>query len=145
MTALIRGTAPPPSLRAWDLSRPGILQGKTTPLFLVIGDGSLTGAWLMKHWNNAARLETNFIIILNDNNMSISEKCGRRIQISEQYPYLKRLSDVEGRHLRRHPQHQIRRTGGCRHPPRQEQLKAACNPRHVLRIWALSSGAGGRP
>ena len=42
----------------------------------VIGDGSLTGGMAYEALNNAAKQETNFIIILNDNNMSISENVG---------------------------------------------------------------------
>ncbi|GFI65010.1 1-deoxy-D-xylulose-5-phosphate synthase [Lachnospiraceae bacterium] len=42
----------------------------------VIGDGSLTGGMAYEALNNAAKLETNFIVILNDNNMSISENVG---------------------------------------------------------------------
>jgi len=42
----------------------------------VIGDGALTGGMAYEALNNAAKLETNFIIILNDNNMSISENVG---------------------------------------------------------------------
>ena len=42
----------------------------------VLGDGSLTGGMAYEAMNNAAKLETNFIIILNDNNMSISENVG---------------------------------------------------------------------
>lgn len=42
----------------------------------VIGDGALTGGMAYEALNNAARLEKNFIIILNDNNMSISENVG---------------------------------------------------------------------
>lgn len=42
----------------------------------VIGDGSLTGGMAYEAMNNAAKLETNFIIVLNDNNMSISENVG---------------------------------------------------------------------
>ena len=42
----------------------------------VIGDGSLTGGMAYEAMNNAAKLETNYIIILNDNNMSISENVG---------------------------------------------------------------------
>ena len=42
----------------------------------VIGDGSLTGGMAYEALNNAAKLDTNFIIILNDNNMSISENVG---------------------------------------------------------------------
>ena len=42
----------------------------------VIGDGSLTGGMAYEALNNAAKQETNFIIILNDNKMSISENVG---------------------------------------------------------------------
>lgn len=42
----------------------------------VIGDGSLTGGMAYEALNNAAHLDTNFIVILNDNNMSISENVG---------------------------------------------------------------------
>ncbi len=42
----------------------------------VIGDGSLTGGMAYEALNNAATLKTNFIIILNDNQMSISENVG---------------------------------------------------------------------
>ena len=42
----------------------------------VIGDGSLTGGMAYEAMNNAARMDKNFIIILNDNNMSISENVG---------------------------------------------------------------------
>ena len=52
------------------------LQGENHTIVSVIGDGSLTGGMAYEALNNAARLETNFIIILNDNNMSISENVG---------------------------------------------------------------------
>lgn len=42
----------------------------------VIGDGSMTGGMAFEALNNAARLKSNFIIVLNDNNMSISENVG---------------------------------------------------------------------
>lgn len=42
----------------------------------VIGDGALTGGMAYEALNNAATLDTNFIIILNDNNMSISPNVG---------------------------------------------------------------------
>ena len=42
----------------------------------IIGDGSLTGGMAYEALNNASRLKSNFIIILNDNNMSISENVG---------------------------------------------------------------------
>lgn len=52
------------------------LKGETNTIVSVIGDGSLTGGMAYEALNNAARLETNFVIILNDNNMSISENVG---------------------------------------------------------------------
>lgn len=42
----------------------------------VIGDGSLTGGMAYEAMNNASRSKSNFIIVLNDNNMSISENVG---------------------------------------------------------------------
>lgn len=52
------------------------IQGGTNTVVSVIGDGSLTGGMAYEALNNAAKLETNFIIVLNDNNMSISENVG---------------------------------------------------------------------
>ena len=52
-----------------------ITGGKHT-IASVIGDGSLTGGMAYEALNNAAKQETNFIIILNDNKMSISENVG---------------------------------------------------------------------
>lgn len=42
----------------------------------VIGDGALTGGMAYEALNNAAELKTNFIIIINDNSMSISRNVG---------------------------------------------------------------------
>ena len=42
----------------------------------VIGDGALTGGMAYEALNNAARIRKNFIIVLNDNKMSISENVG---------------------------------------------------------------------
>lgn len=52
------------------------IQGKDNTVISVIGDGALTGGMAYEALNNAARMDTNFIIILNDNNMSISENVG---------------------------------------------------------------------
>lgn len=52
------------------------LEGGKYTVVSVIGDGSLSGGLAYEALNNAAKLETNFIIILNDNNMSISESIG---------------------------------------------------------------------
>ena len=42
----------------------------------VIGDGSFTGGMAYEALNNASHLDSNFVIVLNDNNMSISENVG---------------------------------------------------------------------
>lgn len=52
------------------------IQGLNHSVISVIGDGSLTGGMAYEALNNAAKQETNFIIVLNDNNMSISENVG---------------------------------------------------------------------
>ena len=52
------------------------LKGTDETIVSVIGDGSLTGGMAYEALNNASKLETNFIIVLNDNNMSISENVG---------------------------------------------------------------------
>lgn len=52
------------------------LSGGTETIVSVIGDGSLTGGMAYEALNNASTLETNFIVVLNDNNMSISENVG---------------------------------------------------------------------
>ncbi|MGL5259178.1 MAG: 1-deoxy-D-xylulose-5-phosphate synthase [Lachnospiraceae bacterium] len=50
--------------------------GGNNKIVSVIGDGSLTGGMAYEALNNASRMSTNFIIVLNDNNMSISENVG---------------------------------------------------------------------
>jgi 1-deoxy-D-xylulose-5-phosphate synthase len=52
------------------------LEGKNNKVVAVLGDGALTGGMAFEALNNAGRLKTNFIIVLNDNNMSISENVG---------------------------------------------------------------------
>lgn len=52
------------------------IQGLDQTIVSVIGDGAMTGGMAYEALNNAGKLETNFIIILNDNNMSISENVG---------------------------------------------------------------------
>lgn len=52
------------------------IQGENHTIVSVIGDGALTGGMVYEALNNAGKLETNFIIVLNDNNMSISENVG---------------------------------------------------------------------
>lgn len=52
------------------------LRNEDHTVISVIGDGSLTGGMAYEALNNASRLKKNFIIVLNDNNMSISENVG---------------------------------------------------------------------
>lgn len=52
------------------------IMGKDYKVVSVIGDGSLTGGMAFEALNNAAHLKSNYIIVLNDNNMSISENVG---------------------------------------------------------------------
>lgn len=52
------------------------LNGDDYGVFAVIGDGAMTGGMAFEAMNNAARLKTNYIIVLNDNNMSIAENVG---------------------------------------------------------------------
>ena len=62
----------------------------------IIGDGSMTGGMAYEALNNAARQKGNFIIVLNDNNMSISENVGGMsryldgLRTAEAYTELKR-------------------------------------------------------
>ena len=52
------------------------LSGGNERIVSVIGDGSLTGGMAFEGLNNASSLKKNFVIVLNDNNMSISENVG---------------------------------------------------------------------
>ena len=52
------------------------LRGESGYVVSVIGDGALTGGMAYEALNNASQLKKNFIIILNDNNMSIAENVG---------------------------------------------------------------------
>lgn len=52
------------------------ITGEDYHVVSVIGDGALTGGMAFEALNNASRLDSNFIIVLNDNNMSISENVG---------------------------------------------------------------------
>ena len=72
------------------------LLGENYSVVSVIGDGALTGGMAYEALNNAGRLKMNFIIVLNDNNMSISENVGgmskylSNIRADEGYNLLKK-------------------------------------------------------
>lgn len=52
------------------------LQGKDFSIVAVIGDGALTGGMALEAINNAGSLKKNLIIVLNDNDKSISDNVG---------------------------------------------------------------------
>ena len=52
------------------------LAGEHYHVVSIIGDGSFTGGMVYEALNNASRMKTNFIIVLNDNGMSIAENVG---------------------------------------------------------------------
>lgn len=64
--------------------------GENYKVISVIGDGALTGGMAYEALNNAGNRKTNFIIILNDNNMSISRNVGGV------HTYLTQLRAAEG-------------------------------------------------
>lgn len=66
------------------------LAGEDYKVVSVIGDGSMTGGMAYEAMNNASKLDTNFIVILNDNDMSISENVGGMNQ------YLNKIRTAEG-------------------------------------------------
>ncbi|MCI8318350.1 MAG: 1-deoxy-D-xylulose-5-phosphate synthase [Lachnospiraceae bacterium] len=71
------------------------VRGEDYSVVSVIGDGALTGGMAYEALNNAAQLKTNFIIVLNDNEMSISRNVGgisaylSNIRTAEKYTGLK--------------------------------------------------------
>ncbi len=66
------------------------LLGGDHSVISVIGDGALTGGMAFEALNNASQLKSNFIIVLNDNQMSIAENVGGISQ------YLNGLRSAEG-------------------------------------------------
>lgn len=63
--------------------------GEDYSVISVIGDGSFTGGMAYEALNNAANLKKNFIVVLNDNEMSISKNVGGMSQ------YLNRLRTAD--------------------------------------------------
>lgn len=67
------------------------LNGIDNRVVAVIGDGALTGGMALEALNNVAALNKNFVIVLNDNNMSISENVGsmskylNKLRVGEHY------------------------------------------------------------
>lgn len=67
------------------------LKGETNNVIAVVGDGALSGGEAFEGLNNAAALESNIIILVNDNDMSIAENHGGL------YRNLKLLRETEGK------------------------------------------------
>ncbi len=67
------------------------LKGEKGNVIAVIGDGSLSGGEALEGLNVAGELGTNFIIVVNDNNMSIAENHGGM------YKNLKELRETKGK------------------------------------------------
>lgn len=61
---------------ALGMARARDLKGEDHTIAAVIGDGAMTGGEAYEAINNVAHMRSNFMIILNDNNMSISENVG---------------------------------------------------------------------
>lgn len=71
------------------------LQGSHEKVVAVIGDGALSGGMAFEALNNAAQLNTNMMIVLNDNKMSIAPNVGgmsnylSKIRTNQKYTHLK--------------------------------------------------------
>lgn len=61
---------------ALGLAQARELSGQQHRVAAVLGDGALTGGMAYEGLNNASKLKGNLLIVLNDNNMSISENVG---------------------------------------------------------------------
>lgn len=61
---------------ATGLAKARDLKGEKENIIAVIGDGSLSGGQAYEGLNNAAVLNSNFIVLVNDNEMSIAENHG---------------------------------------------------------------------
>ena len=62
---------------ALGMARARDLKGKDNQVVAVIGDGALTGGMALEALNDAGFSETKMIVVLNDNEMSISQNVGR--------------------------------------------------------------------
>ena len=61
---------------AFGIANAKLLSGDNSYTIAVIGDGSFTGGLAFEAVNNAGRFNKNFIVVLNDNKMSISKNVG---------------------------------------------------------------------
>src|SRR5690349_15786456 len=84
------------------------LQGQDFKVIAVIGDGALTGGMALEAINNAGSLKKNLIIVLNDNEKSISDNVGalsqhlsklRKMRTSPSYRHLREMAKSSIEHL----------------------------------------------
>src|SRR2546421_4828166 len=77
------------------------LQGKDFKVVAIIGDGALTGGMALEAINNAGSLKKNLIVVLNDNEKSISDNVGalhhylgkvRQVENSRSYRRLREMA-----------------------------------------------------
>lgn len=77
------------------------LQGENFKVVAIIGDGALTGGMALEAINNAGSLKKNLIVVLNDNDKSISDNVGalhhylekaRQVQTSKSYQRLREMA-----------------------------------------------------
>lgn len=61
---------------AFGIAKAKSIKGDSSHTVAVIGDGSFTGGLAFEGMNNAGRFKKNFIVVLNDNKMSISKNVG---------------------------------------------------------------------
>ena len=76
---------------ASGLAKARNLKGEDGNVIAVIGDGSLSGGEALEGLDYAVELDGNFIIVVNDNDMSIAENHGGM------YKNLKKLRDTDGK------------------------------------------------
>lgn len=75
---------------ACGLAKARDLRGESANVIAIIGDGSLSGGEALEGMDFAAELDSNMIIVVNDNDMSIAENHGRL------YSNLKLLRETNG-------------------------------------------------
>src|SRR5438128_1563371 len=77
------------------------LRGEQSKVVAIIGDGALTGGMALEAINNAGSLKKNLIVVLNDNEKSISDNVGaihhylgkvRQMQTSRSYQRLREMA-----------------------------------------------------
>ncbi|MDQ2886822.1 MAG: 1-deoxy-D-xylulose-5-phosphate synthase [Chloroflexota bacterium] len=85
------------------------LQGKDYKVVAIIGDGALTGGMALEAINNAGSLKKNLIVVLNDNDKSISDNVGAlhhylgKVRHVETLPSYRRLREMAKGSIERLP------------------------------------------